>query len=100
MTLGCSRLSAFRKVALPLALPGVAASAIFVFVTSWNEVFAASILTLRNRTLPAQVLGGARRLAAQLSPRGRLLPACACARRHLHHPQVPAHDLGAGGPLT
>jgi multiple sugar transport system permease protein len=56
MTLGCSRMSAFRKVALPLALPGVAASAIFIFVTSWNEVFAAAILTLRNRTLPAQML--------------------------------------------
>jgi multiple sugar transport system permease protein len=56
MTLGCSRLSAFRRVALPLALPGVAASAIFIFVTSWNEVFAAAILTLRNRTLPAQIL--------------------------------------------
>jgi multiple sugar transport system permease protein len=56
MTLGCSRLSAFRRIALPLALPGVAASAIFIFVTSWNEVFAAAILTLRNRTLPAQML--------------------------------------------
>ena len=56
MTLGCSRLSAFRKIALPLALPGVAASAIFVFVTTWNEVFAAALLTLRNRTLPAQML--------------------------------------------
>jgi len=56
MTLGCNRLSAFRKVALPLALPGVAASAIFVFVTSWNEVFAAALLTLRERTLPAQML--------------------------------------------
>jgi multiple sugar transport system permease protein len=56
MTLGCSRVSAFRKIALPLALPGVAAASIFVFVTSWNEVFAAAILTLRNRTLPAQVL--------------------------------------------
>jgi multiple sugar transport system permease protein len=56
MTLGCTRLSAFRRVALPLALPGVAASAIFVFVTSWNEVFAAAILTFRERTLPAQLL--------------------------------------------
>lgn len=56
MTLGCSRLGAFRKVALPLALPGVAAAAIFVFVTTWNEVFAAALLTLRNRTLPAQML--------------------------------------------
>lgn len=56
MTLGCSRLEAFRRVALPLALPGVAASSIFVFVTSWNEVFAAALLTLRERTLPAQML--------------------------------------------
>ena len=56
MTLGCSRLGAFVKVALPLALPGLAAAAMFTFVISWNEVFAAAILTVRNRTLPAQVL--------------------------------------------
>jgi multiple sugar transport system permease protein len=56
MTLGCSRLSAFVRIALPQALPGVAASAIFIFVTTWNEVFAAAVLTLRNRTLPAQML--------------------------------------------
>jgi multiple sugar transport system permease protein len=56
MTLGCSRLSAIWRVALPLARGGIAASAIFIFVTSWNEVFAAAILTFRNRTLPAQML--------------------------------------------
>jgi multiple sugar transport system permease protein len=56
MTLGCSRASAFLRVALPLALPGLAASAIFVFIISWNEVFASSLLTLRHRTLPAEVL--------------------------------------------
>ena len=56
MTLGCSRLSAIWRVALPLARGGIAASAIFIFVTSWNEVFAAAILTFRNRTLPAQLL--------------------------------------------
>ena len=39
----------------PLALPGLAASSIFTFVNSWNEVFAATILTVSNRTLPAQV---------------------------------------------
>jgi multiple sugar transport system permease protein len=55
-TLGCSRWGAFLRVALPLALPGLAAAAIFTFVISWNEVFAATILTLRTRTLPAQVL--------------------------------------------
>jgi multiple sugar transport system permease protein len=56
MTLGCSRVSAFARVALPLALPGLAAAAIFTFIISWNEVFAASILTLEHRTLPAHVL--------------------------------------------
>jgi multiple sugar transport system permease protein len=55
-TLGCNRIQAFLRVVLPLALPGLAAAAIFTFVISWNEVFAATILTLRNRTLPAQVL--------------------------------------------
>jgi multiple sugar transport system permease protein len=55
-TLGTSRLGAFVRVALPLALPGLAAAAIFAFVTSWNEVFAATILTLRERTLPALVV--------------------------------------------
>jgi multiple sugar transport system permease protein len=56
MTLGCSRLSAVCRIVLPLALPGLAAAAIFVFIISWNDVFAASVLTLRHRTLPAQVL--------------------------------------------
>ena len=55
-TLGTSRFGAFVRIALPLALPGLAAAAIFTFVTSWNEVFAATILTVRNTTLPAQVL--------------------------------------------
>lgn len=53
---GCSRLRAFFKVVLPLALPGVAATAVFAFVISWNEVFAASVLTVRNRTLTAYLL--------------------------------------------
>ncbi|MBV7331528.1 carbohydrate ABC transporter permease [Chloroflexi bacterium TSY] len=56
MVYGCTPLQAFQHVVLPLVLPGIAASAIFTFVMSWNEVFAASILTVRNRTLPAQVL--------------------------------------------
>src|SRR5256886_17301038 len=55
-TLGCGRWGAFRRVALAPALPGLAAAAIFAFVISWNEVFAASILTVRTRTLPAQGL--------------------------------------------
>ncbi|MCB9134500.1 MAG: carbohydrate ABC transporter permease [Anaerolineales bacterium] len=53
---GCTPTQAFRHVVLPLVLPGIAAAAIFTFVMSWNEVFAASVLTVQNRTLPAQVL--------------------------------------------
>jgi len=53
---GCTPLQAFRRVVLPLVLPGIAAAAIFTFVMSWNEVFAATVLTVQNRTLPAQVL--------------------------------------------
>jgi multiple sugar transport system permease protein len=53
---GCTPMQAFFRVVAPLSLPGIAASAIFAFVTSWNEVFAAIMLTLTNRTLPAQVL--------------------------------------------
>lgn len=56
MVFGCTPAQAFRHVVLPLVLPGIAAAAIFTFVMSWNEVFAASVLTIQNRTLPAQVL--------------------------------------------
>ena len=55
-TLGCTPIGAFTRVALPLAIPGIAAASIFTFVLSWNEVFAASILTVQNHTLPAQML--------------------------------------------
>lgn len=53
---GCTPVGAFTRVVLPLALPGVAAASIFAFVMSWNEVLGATILTLNQRTLPAQVL--------------------------------------------
>lgn len=56
LVFGCTRLGAFREVVLPMAVPGVAASSIFTFVLSWNEILAAAVLTLDVRTLPAQVL--------------------------------------------
>jgi len=55
-TLGCNPFQAFLRVSLPLALPGLAAAAIFTWVLSWNDVFAAVILTLREPTLPAKIL--------------------------------------------
>jgi multiple sugar transport system permease protein len=57
-TLGCTRIGAFVRIVLPLALPGIAASGVFAFVTSWNEVFAAAVLTVRNQTLTAFLLAG------------------------------------------
>ncbi|MBX3062167.1 MAG: carbohydrate ABC transporter permease [Anaerolineae bacterium] len=53
---GSHPLQAFWQVVLPLSIPGIAASAILTFVLSWNEVFAAILLTSQNRTLPAQIL--------------------------------------------
>jgi ABC-type glycerol-3-phosphate transport system permease component len=42
---GCSRLSAFFRVVLPLSLPGLVATAVFVLIFSWNEFLFALILT-------------------------------------------------------
>jgi len=59
LVFGLTRLGVFLRITLPLALPGLAAAAMFTFIMSWNEVFIASILTTRNRTLPAFVLTSA-----------------------------------------
>ena len=47
---GCSRLGALWKVILPLALPGIGATALFAFLGSWNEFFFALILTSSDTT--------------------------------------------------
>lgn len=51
---GCSRWTSFLRVGLPLALPGVAASGIFAFLTSWNEFALATVITRTpaSRTFP------------------------------------------------
>jgi multiple sugar transport system permease protein len=50
---GLSRWQAFWMVAVPLAAPGVAAAAVFVFIAVWTEFFFALILTSRHAfTLP------------------------------------------------
>jgi multiple sugar transport system permease protein len=45
---GCSRLSALRRVVLPLALPGIISTGIYIFITAWNENLYALTLTGRN----------------------------------------------------
>jgi iron(III) transport system permease protein len=50
-SLGASRLTTMRRVALPLVLPGLAAGALLAFVTALGE-FVASIILYTHRTRP------------------------------------------------
>lgn len=53
---GDHRLAVLRKIAIPLAVPGLAATFILVFISSWNEFLLALILTeTRAQTLPIAV---------------------------------------------
>jgi len=42
---GCTVWGTFRRIALPLAAPGLAATAVLCFILSWNDFFFALILT-------------------------------------------------------
>ncbi len=55
---GCSLWQRFRQITMPLALPGIAVTAIFTFIFSWNEFLYASMLTSRTaKTLPVVIAG-------------------------------------------
>jgi multiple sugar transport system permease protein len=50
---GCSRFGAFWRVALPLARPGIVATAIYVFLTAWDELLFAWVLDVQ--TIPVGI---------------------------------------------
>ena len=52
---GATRLQAFIKTTLPLALPGLAAAAMYAFLGAWNETVSALILTQFNPTFSVVV---------------------------------------------
>lgn len=55
---GDTRFAVLRKIAIPLARPGLAATFILVFISSWNEFLYALILTQsKAQTLPIAVAG-------------------------------------------
>jgi multiple sugar transport system permease protein len=55
---GCSYFQAFRKIVLPLSLPGLAATSAFTTIFSWNELLFAITLTFqRAQTFPTLVAG-------------------------------------------
>lgn len=41
---GCSRWKAFYKIILPMTLPGISSSAIYAFISAWNEYMFAQVL--------------------------------------------------------
>jgi multiple sugar transport system permease protein len=52
MTEGATPLQALFKILIPVSLPGIAAVAIYAFITAWGEVLFASVLTTdHTRTL-------------------------------------------------
>jgi ABC-type glycerol-3-phosphate transport system permease component len=54
---GASHLRAFLSVALPLSIPGVVASALYVFIFSWNDfLFALMLTSPRTKTIPLGIL--------------------------------------------
>lgn len=55
---GCTRWQAFWKIEFPLARSGIAAAAVFAFLTSWNEYALASQLTRStdSKTLPVGLM--------------------------------------------
>jgi multiple sugar transport system permease protein len=55
---GDTRFAVMRKIAIPLARPGLAATFMLVFISSWNEFLYALILTQsKAQTLPIAVAG-------------------------------------------
>lgn len=50
---GATRFQAFYKVSLPLALPGIVSTAIYIFMTAWDEMFFA--YTLGIETVPVGI---------------------------------------------
>ena len=70
---GYTRMQAFFKIVLPQAATGIAATAVFCFITAWNEYAFALMMTNRKaQTAPAVY---SRRSSARASPTGRSIAA-------------------------
>ena len=54
---GCNELQTLRFVTIPLVMPGILVSAVFAFISAWNEFFFALILTrTQSLTLPVGMM--------------------------------------------
>ena len=51
---GATRFGAFRRIILPLTLPGIAATSGFVFTAAWSELLFALMLNSRRAPAPSR----------------------------------------------
>jgi multiple sugar transport system permease protein len=71
---GCTRLQAIVKIILPLMVPGIIATGLFLFLLAWNNILFASVLT-DQATRPFVV--GLRDFSSEFSTEfGQLMAAC------------------------
>ena len=75
---GYTRLQAFWRFTLPLLVPGIAATAVFALIFSWNEFVFAIFLTSSDdvRTAPPAIAGLIGGTTIGLGSRGRRLAWC------------------------
>jgi multiple sugar transport system permease protein len=75
---GCTPVGAMLRVVLPLTVPGIIATGIYIFITSWNEYLYASILAgqkVRTLTVAIQTLVGEYEIAWGLLTSGGVMGA-------------------------
>jgi multiple sugar transport system permease protein len=64
---GATRLGAFIRIALPLTVPGMTATAIMAFLASWNEfLFAATLAGQNTQTAPLAIASSVGKLSTDL----------------------------------
>jgi N,N'-diacetylchitobiose transport system permease protein len=56
---GCTRVGAFRRILLPLVLPGLISTGVFSFITAWNDFLYADVIMQQQGhwTLPVWLFG-------------------------------------------
>ncbi len=101
---GCGRFSAFARVVLPLALPGIIATSLFAFTASWNEFLYALVFINTDdlRTLPVGLLSWVGKGDSQMDVWSMLLAAAVLTTAPVlvFYGLVQRHlvvDLSAGG---
>ena len=86
---GCSEIGVFIRIMLPLAMGGIIATGVFVFIADWNEFLFALVLTnSRVATAPLAILGFRTEYGTQWSRDRRGRAADFDPRDRLRHPDA------------